>query len=311
MKNEKNKKILYELFKKGRIQNTELAKKVGISKETATYRLNKLEKTNILKKIVPIINYSALGLQIYRVQFKLKTKEKKEEFKQYLKGVKGISWLVSITGDWDVAVLFLYKNHIEFKHRLDEILNDKGHMVKNKLISIVTSITHLSPNYLIGGDKIIYITEDSTKINNLSDNEKKIIIELMKDGRQSVLKIAEKLKISATAITYNLKELRKKNIIMAFKPIINIELLGYEHFKVMIQLYDPSKKKIVRETLKNSPNVVYITEALGIFDIEFEAEFEKNKELLELIEKIEDKALINKFDIIYENKEELINQFPE
>ena len=62
----KNKKILAELLSNSRIPVSKLAKNVGVSREVALYRLNKLIKDKIKTNNIPaVINGISKGIVIF------------------------------------------------------------------------------------------------------------------------------------------------------------------------------------------------------------------------------------------------------
>ena len=92
---EKDKKILTELTLNSRIPINRLAKKAGISREVAIYRLNKLIKEKIILEFYTIIDTEALGFSRYGclIQLKGMSEEQEKKFIDYLVGHDFISYL--------------------------------------------------------------------------------------------------------------------------------------------------------------------------------------------------------------------------
>src|SRR3989339_2250709 len=65
-----NSKIIYTLDFDARMPLSQLAKKVGISKQVVKYRIDNLVKRGIIKGFYTDINATKLGLEIYMVYFK-------------------------------------------------------------------------------------------------------------------------------------------------------------------------------------------------------------------------------------------------
>lgn len=309
----KNQRLLLELYRDGRASATELASRIGMSKEATHYRLKKLYEEKILLKVIPVINFSAIGYSTYRIQILLNKEGKsdKENVEKELIKIKNLSWLIKLAGQWDYALLFNVKEREKFYEMYEDFLQRFGKYVDKKIVSIVNSITHLSPSYLLKGDKIKLVQHSKTENYSLDENQKKIINILEEDARIPLLEIARRLNLSVTTIKYHLNILEKNKIILAYKPIINIDLLGYEQFKVMIELHDPSEKNILREIIATNPNTVYITDSLGKYDVEYECQYEHMHELLEEISKIEAQIKIKKYDLIFTNQEIIINGMPD
>lgn len=61
---ELDKRIIRELQRDGRIQNNELAKKVGLSASPCLRRVKLLEEAGIIKRYVAVIDQDKIGLQL-------------------------------------------------------------------------------------------------------------------------------------------------------------------------------------------------------------------------------------------------------
>lgn len=68
---EKDRKILVELDKNARQTDSEIAKKVGLSKQVANYRIQNLVKRGIITNFYTILNTGLLGLNSYYIFLQL------------------------------------------------------------------------------------------------------------------------------------------------------------------------------------------------------------------------------------------------
>lgn len=99
--------------------------------------------------------------------------------------------------------------------------------------------------------------------------DKKILVQLDKNSRQSNNKIAKKLKISRERVDYRIKRLLDKKIIKKFPTIINPTKFGYSMHKLYFQFQNLSSKKekeIVAWLVKN-PFVQWVTDCKGKWDM--------------------------------------------
>ncbi|MEA3514861.1 MAG: winged helix-turn-helix transcriptional regulator [Nanoarchaeota archaeon] len=309
-----DKKIILELFRDGRMPVNKLARAIGISKEVALYRIKKLQKQEIIKQFIPIIDLSPTGINMYRLQLKFRTvsQEKLEKFNAYVKQIPQLSWMVNLQGQWDIVLLFWIKSVQEFKNIYDDIVHKFGSMFEEKLFTIVTSIEHYPPTYIIKAERKPLVTQclEPGQIFCMDKNQLRILAELYGDARKPLQEIAKNLNVSISTVIYHMKILRQKKIIVGFRPVLGIDQLGYEHFKVTIQLNDPSQKKIFKEKLAINNNITYITESIGKYDLEFEAEYNKVNELLDFLENVKKDIGIKNFEIIFRNEEIVINEIP-
>lgn len=306
-----DRRLILELYKDGRTSVASLARDLKVSREMAQYRLKRLYTNEIIKNIVPVVNFGKLGIELYRLQLKFyHNPEKKALFFEYIKKIPRVSWLVKLQGSWELVISFSVTSNEEFKNIYDDILDKFGDIIKDKLFTIVTSIEHHIPNHALRSGEPALITEykSGKEAHSLNDRQHQIIEELYKDGRMPLHRIAKNLGISSTTATYHYKLLKNDGIILSFRPILNLEKIGMQHFKVTVILDDPSQKKTFRNRLAASENVVYITHSIGKYDIEFETQDAKIQDLLDFIEELKEEFGIKEYDIIFNNEELIINR---
>lgn len=58
----KDRRLIYYLSQDARLTNTQLAKKIGLSKNAVQYRIERLKKEGVVKKFASIVNLSSLNL---------------------------------------------------------------------------------------------------------------------------------------------------------------------------------------------------------------------------------------------------------
>jgi len=66
----KDRKILTLLDENSRLSNSQIAKKVGLSKPAVEYRLNRFEKNNLILSHYVVIDFTKLGYSQYKIYFK-------------------------------------------------------------------------------------------------------------------------------------------------------------------------------------------------------------------------------------------------
>jgi len=127
------------LQKDGRISNTDIAKKIGISEATVRTRLNRLIEEEYIQ-IVAVSNPIKLGFKIVgniRIHVEIK---KMEKIIKELKQMKPLWFIVQTTGGTGIDTEFVVKS-------LDE-LNDLIFEKINKIDGIIRTETTLFLKYL-------------------------------------------------------------------------------------------------------------------------------------------------------------------
>jgi DNA-binding Lrp family transcriptional regulator len=114
---EKDKKILMLLQKDGRMQLTEIAKKVSLSIDSVHKRIKEMQKKNIFYTGI-FIDPRAIGFPLLAdVKIKLRniTAEEKKDFIDSLTAHKRVIDLLSIMGDFDLTCVLIAKDTNELE----------------------------------------------------------------------------------------------------------------------------------------------------------------------------------------------------
>ena len=124
----KDKKIILELEKDCRQSNHQLGRKVGLSSDVIRYRINRLEKNNIIAWHLTFVNFAKLGYTDYGVYINTQhlTKEKEPELIHYLQNHSRISYVAKLGGNYDFLFGTLAKNILDFEQTFSEIMQKIG-----------------------------------------------------------------------------------------------------------------------------------------------------------------------------------------
>ncbi len=312
-------KILWILDHKARIPLSELAKLVGLSKQNINYRLKKLIQDNYLLGFTTLINFHKLGYIGYRIYFRYRniTEDKEKEFINYLKNNDHIVWFVSTSGSWDLEVLFIAENPIQFNNIFKKIKEDYGQYFSKYNTSTSIVNYHFNRDYLINKKRelfshVYYGLEP--KKEELDELDIKILSEIANNCRQSNQEIGKKLKVNYHTIKERLKKLENKKIIQQYVAEINLNKTNIIYCKAIIRLNNPTKEeeRKIYSFCYQYNFITYLIEVLGEWQFEIEAELESQNQLAELLRKIRNEFpnQILDYDILQITKRHKLNYFP-
>jgi len=288
----KDRKILYELDINSRQSYHEIAKKVGLSKDSIIYRIKKFQEEGIIKQFHTILDVSKLGYISFRLYIKFQnTNPKKEnEIIEFFKKQKIVTWIVSIDGEYDLGMWILVKSIKDMNQLWKQFLKKYVNFIEKRLLTIFTKISYFPRAYILEKkqnlDEYVFVTEPEEI--KLDKTDLEILKMLAVDSRISILNISKKLKITPKTVTSRIKQLRKNKVIIGYRTMFNLEKLGYQYFKVHFNLKKVAeeKEKRFRATIKQHPNIIYDNEVLGGDDIEIEVQVKSLNELRSIIKDI-------------------------
>jgi len=97
--------------------------------------------------------------------------------------------------------------------------------------------------------------------------DRKLVNQLLGDGRASLRSLAEDLDVSVTTVSNHLSELEDRGIINGYTPKIDYDELGYDVTAILQLKVDGSSLVDVTETLAEHPQMVSVYETTGDHDI--------------------------------------------
>lgn len=130
----KDKKILELLSQDARMSISEISKKSKIQRDSVAYRINKLEKLNVIKFYTTILNPSALGFPIYSyVHIKLHNLDEslEKQFVAFLVANPQVTYVVKISGEWDYDITIAARDLGNFDDVLKEIRYKFSKIIQN------------------------------------------------------------------------------------------------------------------------------------------------------------------------------------
>lgn len=288
-----DKKILYELDVNCNQSNSQIAKKLKVSKDIVNYRIKKLEEKGIIEGYRTIIDLSKLGYLTFRAYLKFQDTSKEIELDliNFLKEQKEVWWIGKLAGRVDFVFTFWTKSRKMFYEFWIEFLKKFRKYIQHEQISTFIEYIHYRRAYILD------LNQDSTKPEIIGSEPKikhdntdlEILSIIAKNARTLLLEIARKTKLTPMAVKYRRKNLEKKGVIQGYRALINFSKLGYEYYKVDMYLEDVTKIKQIEFFCHAHPNIVYLDRTIGGGDIEFDLEVKNLEHFMQIIEQIKEK----------------------
>ncbi len=286
-------KILFELDRNCRQSQKQIARRIGATRNIVIHRIGKLEELGIIRGYYTLIDFSKIGYSMVRIYLRLQHTTDSTESKiiDYLVKEKSTMTVYKTSASWDIAFVYLVRSLAEFDSLWINFLKKFKQFVKEKSVTLFYGYVHYQKNYLAPerqrehGEKI---TGGSTAL-NISDSDLKLLQLIAANGKISLMDLSKNLGMTATAVKYKLASLEKKGVILAYRTIINLNKLGYEYYKIDLDLADVSAREHIRKFLRFHPNVIYEDITFGGADLEFDIEVKSAEEFENFMEELRKK----------------------
>lgn len=312
----KDRKILTILDENARFSNSQIARKVKLSKPAVEYRLKRFEKNDIIFSYYTVIDFTKLGYSQYKIYFKFQdtTLEDEKRIMGYWTNNKNSIWVAQIRGEWDLAVSILAGSNFDFGKILSQFMNKFSRFVLSKDVLLIEYSPIYARQYLTETKPQEFTYGLPSKIYKLDDTDRKILKILSVDARINIIDLAEKVKLSRDVINYRIKKLTRDKIITQYRTYLNLHKLGINHYKIIFRTknFDEESENKIKHYVSSHKKATQFLKLIGSWDLEIEFEVENEDELYKILNDIRKKFsdIIRDFDILRITETYKYNYFP-
>ena len=314
----KDKRILCELWNDSRSSSAQIAKKVGLSREVVDYRVKRLIKDKAIKRFVVSVDNEKIGFTTYMINIQLQefNEQKLREIIGYFKAHRFVKWVASCSGKWDIIVVIAAKDKFHFDELFSEISHNIYSSLKNYEI-----LTRLS---VMKDAAISFIRKDSKELlpvrgfkHELSkpDNKDLLVLdELNKNPKAKIIDIASSVGISVETVRQRIRNLEKSKIITSYRPMIDVNRLGYMMFMIFLEtnVIDKKKERELRTLFSTLPNIHYVERYIGRYPLSIELVARDNEEFHDVLVEVRNRLsqLIKSYELIVILEQHKQESFP-
>lgn len=312
----KDRKILFELEQNSRQSLSQIAKKVGLKKETLFHRMKSLEKRGIIKNYLTEINVYKLGFQFYPILIKFQntTPQIEERIFDYFEKSQFTAWLTKCEGFWDLNATLITKNNFELKIFLDEFLEKYSSYISDKHIFITTETHYFKRGFWLGKKTNQIVSTGGEPAIELEKSDISLLRILSTNARRPLVEIGKNLNLTAKNVAYKINKLKKNKIIQGSRILVDFSKIGYKFYKVWFSLQNITKQNlnVLMNYFQDHSNIIWATKLIGYYDLSIELEVKDIDEFREIIKNIKQKfsKLIKKHESLLIFEETLMNYLP-
>jgi Lrp/AsnC family transcriptional regulator, leucine-responsive regulatory protein len=318
-----DKKILRLLTEDARLSDSEIAKKIGISRERARYRINRLVELKVISGFVVVCNLEKLGYSTYHLFISLRNagKTREEEMIKTIAGIETVNYIATMIGEYDFLIECNARNALELNEIIRAINNNYRNNISKLHINIVFQECAFPHNYLYSmkdsmkesGKEISFPRHSESIIEEIDETDKKILVLLSSNARRTSTEIARKIGVSVDKVIYRIKQMEKKGIIQGYKALINIINIGLQRHIILFKIQATEKQELaIVEDLRQRKEILYLMRCVGEWNLVVDMCFKDITELREMIQDIRSKhsEIIKEDTVLIEFQEHKNGYFP-
>jgi Lrp/AsnC family leucine-responsive transcriptional regulator len=131
----------------------------------------------------------------------------------------------------------------------------------------------------------------------------RILQELNLNARMPIQDISRKVGLSAKQVSFRIKRLEERKVIVGYRTMFDLEKLGYLHYHINMKVKNLTKEKETEFMAFsfNHPNILYTHYSICGPDLEIDAEVENVEKLRELVTEIKDRfaSIMQEYEILH------------
>ncbi len=314
----KDKKILYQLDMDCRQTNSEIGKKVGLSKQVVDYRIKRFLKEGIITRFATVVDTYKLGFSKYKIYLSLEnaSKEVIKQIIDFLKSYNKTEWIATCSGKWDIIAGYIVRDVYEFNDALKELDEKFSQYISTRETAISFSVPHWRKEYLLNNKephKIIFQGGQRGDY-KIDKTDEEILRLLVNNARMPITEIAQRLKTTPRIINYRIKSLKKDKIILINRIFLDLNKFNWIYCKALLKFKNLTKQKYDHffQYCNNIENLTYIINSIGSWDLEMDFEIEDfnkfNRIMLDIRDKFAD--VIKHYDFVIVMNEDKLDYYP-
>jgi Lrp/AsnC family transcriptional regulator for asnA, asnC and gidA len=288
----KDRKILYELDYDSRQSLSKIGKKVGLHKNVVLYRIKRLENLGIIGFYYTVIDSFKLGYNSFRVYLVLQnfTPAIRTEIVDYFVKNKYTWWVGTFEGSYDLAIVMWVKDMNDFHIFWEETLKRYRRFFKDQIFCNYVQLQLFRHSFIVDKyakqDREIHEIISGGRKVKTDDLDFQILEILAKDARIPTIEIAKKINSTVDTVKNRIKRLKKLDVIQGFRVNIDYTKMGYQFYKVNINLNDYRDRGKIIRYIRLDPHLIMIDKSIGYFDLELDFWVRNLKEFHQIMDNI-------------------------
>jgi len=281
----KDRKILFELSRNGRLSSAAIGRAVGLSREVVDYRINQLTQRGILSGFVTLIDTSHLGYRKHTMylRFQNTTEEEEETIINSLVAEKKIIWVATCAGGWDLGILTASRTAAELSDTISlvsQICN--GHLGEYHLLEDVhdayLGLGLLAEDFTpkpppIEREGIAFQRQLATqphKFGTIGKRDLDILRALIREPLAPLRHISQETHITTQTAKKSIEHLISSGILCGFMPMISFYKLGYQWYLTWLRFnaFTPADETRLFQYCKQHPNILWYIRTIGTWYVQ-------------------------------------------
>lgn len=279
-----DRRILATIFSNARLPVSAVARRSGVTREVARYRLSKMEEDGVIKSYVARIavnNFCEgicnLGIKLVRLD-----ERRMSEILAFLKNHPAIGYIAELCGEFDIVAVLLYRDTEDLANMVGEVTECLGDNLKSHALWLYITEYKNDRRGLISpgnGGELTPVTFKKTRRLDLDRIDYRLLDILSQDCRMRNSEIAPDIGISEELVRQRIRRLEHAGIIYGYMVVVDYRLLGYEAYYMNLHMERITSRNLeeIKRYVRDNPYICYCVRLAGKHNLHFSV-YARNRE---------------------------------
>lgn len=273
----KDRRILEIFTDNAKIPLGQLSKLVGVSREVAAYRINRLKQHGIVWKIVAKVDMTRFYQNAYAMFLRF---SKLDE--SYLKSaITSLSqnpymmWASALSGDYDIGTSFLTQTPNDLAVCMQSIEHQFGKNVNYDLFPYEKEYKNTFKGIFLTKSTQISeaLIKDFSQLKiemHLDEKDKILLYALSKNAELTNSELARLVDLSEEAVRLRIKNYEKTGVIRGYRALIDIYKLGLQIYYIFLRVENLTgpQEKTFETYVQLNPQFYYCAKIIGRYNVQ-------------------------------------------
>ncbi len=216
----------------------ELSKQCKLKEPTVRRAIQRLYELKVFQKKSILINYSAIGMTLYRVAFSLSgvSQAERTSFLKKLCGCEGVRTVLELGGEYEFDVEYVARSRQEFSAFIDILSRLIGPNLKIVDLAIIESEHLFGHKFLLPADLSIrpLSIEPANAQVALDQTDHALLCTLSESGLDEPQHIAQRTGLPNSTFRYRLDRLKSSGVIAGTFHVFDVKNAGMLPFVLLV-----------------------------------------------------------------------------
>lgn len=313
----KDRKIISLLTQNSRLAFGSIAAKVMLSRDAVRYRIARLQEKGVLSSFVPVLDFSLLGFNTYHLFLQIEEMGEEAEKKLFsdMMANPRVMSVMEYSDNYDIGLTILARNAQELDAIVTSIMNQYPEQIDDYVIlELIKSYggTFIPRDFIKQEEK--KKTPKSGKL-KMDEKDRKILLGLSRNCRQSFYDLGNEVKLSPDAVTYRINKMQQAGIIREYSAIVNLSAIGYNWYTLFVWLkyFDEKHETRLNYLASTHPNILYAGRTIGEWNLVIYIAAATQKQFHQIVKEIRGqlRPVIKTYETLLGYQEHIYKAFPE